>query len=169
MPKLHKFTKAQQAEVEEQIAKTTNARLYRKLQVLQLRIKGYTNSQIGEITGYSDSRVRSLIYSYIKRGISYFEQENRCHGNRRNLSFSEESSLLSDFLNQAEKGQIITVGEIKQKYESACGHTIGSGTIYKVLARHGWRKVMPRSVHPKKASAEAVEASKKLTPSVENF
>ncbi len=31
-----------------------------------------------------------------------------------------------------------------------------------VLKRKGWRKVMPRSKHPKKASPEAIEASKKL-------
>ncbi|MBR4040361.1 MAG: winged helix-turn-helix domain-containing protein [Clostridia bacterium] len=34
--------------------------------------------------------------------------------------------------------------------------------IYYVLHRHGWRKIMPRSRHPKKASEEAIEASKNL-------
>ncbi|MDE7249890.1 MAG: winged helix-turn-helix domain-containing protein, partial [Lachnospiraceae bacterium] len=33
--------------------------------------------------------------------------------------------------------------------------------IYCVLKRHGWRKVMPRSRHPKKASEEVIETSKK--------
>ena len=31
-----------------------------------------------------------------------------------------------------------------------------------LLERHNWRKVMPRSRHPKKASDEAIEASKKI-------
>jgi hypothetical protein len=31
------------------------------------------------------------------------------------------------------------------------------------LKRQGWRSVMPRSRHPKKASEEAIEASKKIT------
>ncbi|MCI8758540.1 MAG: winged helix-turn-helix domain-containing protein [Oscillospiraceae bacterium] len=35
--------------------------------------------------------------------------------------------------------------------------------IYCVLHRHGWRKVMPRSKHPKKASEDEIAASKKLT------
>lgn len=34
--------------------------------------------------------------------------------------------------------------------------------IYFVLHRHGWRKVMPCSKHPKKASDEEIAASKKL-------
>ena len=41
------------------------------------------------------------------------------------------------------------------------GHSIGTSQIYYVLHRHGWRKVMPRSRHPKKASEEVIETSKK--------
>lgn len=40
------------------------------------------------------------------------------------------------------------------------GHSIGNGQIYRALKRHNWRKVMPRSRHPKKASEEAINASK---------
>lgn len=36
--------------------------------------------------------------------------------------------------------------------------------VYNVLKRHGWRKKMPRSRHPKAADQEACEASKKLRP-----
>ena len=42
------------------------------------------------------------------------------------------------------------------------GETKSVGHIYAVLHRNGWRKTMPRSRHPKKASDEAIEASKKL-------
>ena len=47
-------------------------------------------------------------------------------------------------------------------YEQAVGHRTGGSQIYYVLRRHGWRKVMPRSKHPKKASEEVIETSKKL-------
>lgn len=47
-------------------------------------------------------------------------------------------------------------------YEERVGHSIGSSQIYRVLERHGWRKVMPRSKHPKKASEEVIAISKKL-------
>lgn len=50
---------------------------------------------------------------------------------------------------------------IEIAYEKAVGHHISSGQIYRVLWRHGWRKVMLRSKHPKKASEEVIEASKK--------
>jgi hypothetical protein len=40
---------------------------------------------------------------------------------------------------------------------------LGTGQIDRVLKRQEWRKVKPRSRHPKKAGTEAIEASKKLT------
>ena len=78
------------------------------------------------------------------------------------MSAEEEASLLEPFQAEAEAGQIVEVSNIKSQYEKAVGHRIGGSQIYCVLERNGWRKVMPRSKHPKKASDEAIEASKKL-------
>lgn len=69
---------------------------------------------------------------------------------------------LKQFKAKAEKGQLVEISEIKEAYDKAIGHKSGSAQIYRVLHRHGWRKVMPRSKHPQKASNEAIEASKKL-------
>ena len=54
------------------------------------------------------------------------------------------------------------IKEIVATYQKAVPHKISDMQIYSVLHRHGWRKIMPRSRHPKKASEEAIEASKKL-------
>lgn len=78
------------------------------------------------------------------------------------MSEEEEASLLAPFREKEEKGQVVEVSEIKASYERAAGHRIGGSQIYYVLRRHGWRKVMPRSKHPKKASEEVIETSKKL-------
>ena len=72
----------------------------------------------------------------------------------------EEVSLLEPFREKAEKGEIMEVSEIKAIYEQAVGHRIGGSHIYYVLRRHGWRKVMPRRKHPKKASKEVIATSK---------
>lgn len=82
--------------------------------------------------------------------------------NRENMSFEEETALLEQFKVKAEKGQLVEISEIKEAYDKAIGHKSGSGQIYRILRRHGWHKVMPRSKHPQKASEEAIEASKKL-------
>ena len=70
---------------------------------------------------------------------------------------------MKKFEDKAEKGQIVTVKDIKQAFDKKIGKDTGRGYIYMVLDRHNWRKVMPRSKHPKKASEEAIETSKKLT------
>ena len=58
---------------------------------------------------------------------------------------------------------MVEISEIEEAYQEKVKHKIGNVQIYRVLRRHGWRKIMPRSKHPKKASEEAIEASKKLS------
>lgn len=78
------------------------------------------------------------------------------------MSYAEEEKLLAPFREQAEKGELVEISSIEAAYREAVGHSIGTSQIYYVLHRHGWRKVMPRSKHPKKASEEVIETSKKL-------
>jgi transposase len=163
MPKTYGFTTAQREEVKKALKAEKKVALSRKLQVLDLRVRGYKNSEIARITGYSKSRVSAIACIYAKQGIGYFLQENRKSGNRRNMSHEEEIRLLAQYEEKAKAGQIVVTSQIKKAYEEKVGHRIGGQQIYRVLARHGWRKVMPRSKHPKKASEEVIEASKKLT------
>jgi len=159
----YQFTNEQYEEVLTALEHTTQVLPQRRLQVLQLRMEGYKDSEIAKISKYSKSRVSAICCEYAKFGIEKFKQENRKGGNHRNISFEEEAELLAQFKLSAERGNVVTVQEIKVAYEEKVGHTIGNGQIYYVLKRHGWRKVMPRSKHPKKATDEAIEASKKLT------
>jgi transposase len=165
---MHQFTKGQKEEVLNLMKETHDTKLYKKLEVLRLRMEGYSNPEIAKITQYSSSRVSALTCIYASEGITYFEKEHRVGGNRRNLSFEEETALLEQFREAAEAGKLVVVNEIKAAYDEKCGRRTGGITIYRMLERHGWRKVMPRSRHPKKASDEAIEASKKLTDATKN-
>ena len=60
----------------------------------------------------------------------------------------------------AKAGQVITVKEIKAAFDEKLGRDTGRGYIYMLLKRHRWRKLKPRSRHPKKASDEESAASK---------
>ena len=51
---------------------------------------------------------------------------------------------------------VLDVREIEKVYQEKVDHRIGHGQIYRVLKRHGWRKIMPRSKHPKKANDDFV-------------
>ena len=76
------------------------------------------------------------------------------------MSEEEETKILEPFKERGEKGELVDIHEIAQAYQAAVDHPVSGGQIYCVLKRHGWRKVMPRSRHPKKASEEVIEASK---------
>ena len=154
---------------EDDIIQISNARkrnhdkqIEKRLHVLVLRYNGKKLSEIVAITGFARSHVSNLIRKYFEEGLSAIS-EKHYHGNRRNMSLEDEREFVEAYRKQAESGQVIEVKAIRDAYEKKVGHSIGKGQIYRVLGRHEWRKVMPRSRHPKKASGEAIEASKKLT------
>ena len=60
-------------------------------------------------------------------------------------------------------GSVLVVTEIKKAYESIVGRMVSESTIYRMLSRHGWRKIMPRPVHPKN-DPDAVNEFKKNSP-----
>ena len=161
MGKKYKFTEEQLEEITAVKAKNKNKRIDKRLTVLELSGKGVKRAEIALITGYNIGYIPKLIARYRDGGLEAIVG-NHYHGNRRNLTVAEEAAILRPFQERAEAGQMVDIREIKAAYEAAVGHEIGSGQIYFVLKRHKWRKVMPRSRHPKKASEEVIETSKKL-------
>ena len=158
-----KFSEKQKSQIRHWKKKTTKKHLYRKIEVLDYASKGYTNEKISELTDYSQSRVSDLISIYVKEGIGYFLLEHRKGGHRRNLTDEQERKIIEKFEEQARKGQVVSLAEIKSEYERVYGQEIANSTFYAFIKRVDWRRVMPRGTHPKKASEEEVEASKKLT------
>jgi transposase len=140
---------------------TQDKQISRKLKVLMLRYEGRENKTIAERTGFSETRVSHLITEYKKNGLKEYARK-KYGGNHRNMTKEEEEEILEKFRKDAEAGHVVTAQEIKKAFDEKLGRDTGRGYIYMLLARHGWRKVMPRSRHPKKANEEAIEASKKL-------
>lgn len=157
----YKFTEEQKAEIEEARRKNKEKQTEKRLYALYLRAEGQKLEEIAKRTGYQRCAVSVLIRKYFQNGLEAIVG-NHCGGNRRNMSKEREAALLEKHREQAEKGHMLDVQEFKRDYEEQAGHRIGSGQIYRVLKRHGWRKVMPRSKHPRKASDEVIETSKKL-------
>lgn len=61
-----------------------------------------------------------------------------------------EKQLIDSFKQKARRGQIVTAMQIKLAYEQQYGFPVHKTTIYRLLERHQWRKVVHRSSHPKK-------------------
>ena len=144
---------------------TKNKTACRRMEAVALLGEGKTPNEVSDIKKYNSKYVRNLGLLYNKEGLEALAQDNRKGGNRRNMRLADEKALLESFKKAAQAGQIIEVGEIKRAYEEAIRRSLDSsrGQIYRVLERHDWRKLMPRSKHPNKASDEEIESSKKLT------
>ena len=69
---------------------------------------------------------------------------------RENMTLSEEKALLKRFSKAAGVGEMLNIHELKAAYEKAIGHETSNSTVYNLLGRHGWRKLMPRPFHPKR-------------------
>ncbi len=158
----HRYSENDQEIIKAARKANKDKQVERRLKALELQASGKNAKEISAITGFHPAYISQLMAKYRDGGIEAIIR-NHYGGNRRNMSVEEEAKLLEPFRQRASQGQLIEISEIKAVYEKAVGHTIGGTQIYYVLQRHGWRKVMPRSKHPKKASEEAIEASKKLT------
>ena len=71
--------------------------------------------------------------------------------------------LITPFLARASKGGILVVPQIKAELEAALGRGMALSTVYKLLHRHGWRKLAPDKQHPQ-SDPVAQAAGKKNSP-----
>ena len=141
---------------------TNDKNVSRRLRVLMLRYEGYKVRELAKIFGMRSNSISQLCRRYREQGLEEF-MRNKYTSHRRALTEEQEQEILSRFEKAAEAGKEVTALEIKAAFDETRGKDTGRGYIYALLRRHGWRKVMPRPKHPKAASEEACEASKKLS------
>lgn len=161
MASRYKFSSEEIAAIKAARKDNKDKRADARLKALQLRAEGKKSSEVAQATGFHAAYVTTLVAKYRDKGLEAISG-NHYGGNHRNLSFEEEAAILAPFQARAERGELVEISEIETVYQQAVGHSIGTSQIYYVLHRHGWRKVMPRSRHPQKASEEVIETSKKL-------
>lgn len=76
------------------------------------------------------------------------------------MTREQEKQFLQPFFTRAQTGEIATIAEIHHAFEVTLAHEVDESTMYRLLDRHGWRKLMPRPRHPQ-ASEEAQDHFKK--------
>ena len=84
--------------------------------------------------------------------------------NRATATLAEEAALLDQVLAQASAGGVVVIPSLKPAFEKALGREIAPSTLYRMLARHGWRKLVPDKSHPQ-ADPAARDEWKKNFPS----
>jgi len=137
---------------------------FQRVQCLWLRAAlNLSSADTAIAVGWSQSTVKIIQSRYLRDGEKVLLGKGR--GGRRysNLTEQEEDVLLSSFLEKARTGGVLVVGEIKAAYEKIAGKHVPKSTVYRMLARHDWRKIVPRPKHPK-ARTGVQEEFKKNSP-----
>jgi hypothetical protein len=126
---------------------------------------GLSDRTTGELVGRSRGAVVRMRKTF-KQQHSRKEVTPRNWGGRRYgyMSIDQERQFLSRFFDQASHEGVLIVSEIKRAFEALVRHKVAKTTIYRMLDRHGWRKIMPRPRHPK----SDVKAQKGLKKTPQN-
>lgn len=155
------ISEEQKEEIMSALGKEQRPHVYKRLMALKMRIMDNISSkQAGEYVELNESSVNAIVKRYQEQGIEVLVSKRHDHGNRY-MTREQEVEFLKAFVARAEAGQIVEVTEIYQAYQEAVGHTVTRNAIYYMLHKHGWRKVMPRGKHPKRASEAEVAAYQK--------
>jgi transposase len=131
-----------------------------RIQMVVLRESGMTQASIADVTGVSLSTVNRAHMAYDHGGIKALKPKPNGGRKHENMTLAEEKALLARFANAAGAGEMLNIHDLKAAYEKAIGHKTSDSTVYNLLHRHGWRKLMPRPYHPKRDLA-AQDAFKK--------
>jgi transposase len=132
-----------------------------RIQCVLLRARqGMNCDEVATAVGWHPGWVRQVWSRYLNEGIAGLVCQERGGRRRSNLSLEEEQALVEGFAEKARAGGILVVSDIHCAYERAVGHAVPKSTIYRMLARQGWRKVAPRPHHPKNDPAACADFKK---------
>jgi transposase len=121
-----------------------------RLQMVLLREGNMTQPAIAEAMGVSLSTVNRAHMAYDHGGIKALKPKPCGGRQRQNMTIAAEQALLARFAKAAGAGEMLNIHDLKSAYEQAIGHPTSNSTIYNLLDRHRWRKLMPRPFHPQR-------------------
>jgi transposase len=145
-----KCTKRQIRELKAALRWKLPAAQRERIQMVLLRESGMTQLAIAAAMGVSLSTVNRAHMAFDHGGIKALKPKPIGGRQRENITVAEERVLLARFAKAAGAGEMLNIHDLKAAYEKVIGHETSNSTVYNLLARHGWRKLMPRPFHPKR-------------------
>lgn len=87
------------------------------------------------------------------------------HGGRHRelMTLAGERKFLSPWAKSAGAGTMLVVSPLRAALSQKPGRRVAASVVYRMLARHGWRKVTPDTRHPK-SDPRAQEKREKNCP-----
>ena len=118
--------------------------------VLLPAVTGTTLEQTAALLGVSRASVPRL-QARFRQSMQAGKSPPRNRGGRRRelMTFDEEKKFLEPWEQQAKDGGILVVSVIRAALAQHLGRSVKPSVVYRLLERHGWRKVSPDTHHPK--------------------
>jgi transposase len=148
----------------ERLKQATSHSQYQRIQCVLIRATlGSSAAEIAQLLGWSIATVHVMHSRWAKEGEAIFDVRGRGGRHHQYLTLAQEGELLAPFVERAQAGGMLSVAEIQRAYQEQTGKAVARSTVYRLLERHGWRKIVPRPRHPK-ADVAAQAAFKKTAP-----
>ena len=141
----------QLAEAREALRTAKTADELRAAQAVVLPLElGLSLAQTAKAIGRSVGATCNLRTRYCQ--VARHEREaprpKRMLRNRANATLEREAQILDEVLENAMRGGVVIVPPLQGEIEKRLGKPVALSTIYRMLARNGWRKLAPDTSHP---------------------
>lgn len=125
-----------------------SARERSRMTCIRLLALGWEAQDVAEAVGLTRSSVYRRKSEFLKDGESTLQTDG--WGGRRGgiLTEAQEAEFVAHFEDAARKGQMVSAAVMLTELARRAGKPASPATLYRILARHGWRKVVPRPRHP---------------------
>jgi transposase len=129
--------------------------------ILLPAVTGITWKKTAALLGVGRATIPRLQARFRQRSAPGKIARRNWGGRRRALlSLAEEKVFLAPWVAQAKEGRMLVVSALRAAFAQHVGRPVAATVVYRMLERHGWRKVAPDTRHPK-ADPKAQEDWKK--------
>lgn len=122
---------------------------YKRLQAVHLRdALGLGVDEIAVATGFSVSHVKHIHSTFRRDGLSGVISRSKGGRYHAHLTQAQEEAFIAQFIDIAKAGHVLEVSKIHRALEEKIAKPLHVQITYRMLHRHGWRKIAPRPHHP---------------------
>jgi transposase len=143
------------------VAQAADAKTLRAAQAVLMPALAHTTlEQTAVLLGVGRASVPRLQRRF-REGLQVAHCVPHWGGRRRALmTAEEEKAFLAPWAEQARDAGVLVVSPLRAALAEKLGHKVAPSVVYRLLARHGWRKVAPDTRHPKSDAGAQAEFKK---------
>jgi len=139
------------------VSKATSVDELRSAQAVLLAVDhGMSRTQIAGLLGVAEVTVGRLRHYARKPAAEKKSARRTGWGGRRRalMTLEQEGAFLQPWAEQAQTAGMLIVGPLQAALAQKLGRQVRPSVAYRMLARHGWRKLTPDTRHPKSDPAK---------------